>query len=377
MANPSNAYIVANVLQDARELRDRGALSQSAFAAVTGPLNRYKALAEPYLATPGGHASPADAFPSDAARSPSVRISSAPSPAALPATAPPPFAAAASSSSSPAPTASPSARQEEQEEGGARPSVAALTARLGGLQAPSGPVSGSASASGARTPSGAVKRAAPPIPTKKLGVKETEEKGERARAKWGYQASAEDELGFSKGDLVVVVERTTEDWWKGHRVGATGSESHDRLFPANYVEVIQAPTLPARQYTGEKEKDSPPAYGAVAASSPSYSSGGYYGGGASAAAGYGSYGSAPPPSAGFGGGYGGGSQAAYGSPVAPAPTAPTSFTAPSATGTQRETDDQLKARKEKMSKMANSRVGQAAIGGAAFGAAAGIVGSIF
>ena len=51
-----------------------------------------------------------------------------------------------------------------------------------------------------------------------------------ARAKYRYQGSREDELSFEEGDIVVVMEKEADGWWKGRcgtRIG---------WFPFNYVE---------------------------------------------------------------------------------------------------------------------------------------------
>ncbi|XP_044539074.1 intersectin-2-like [Gracilinanus agilis] len=50
-------------------------------------------------------------------------------------------------------------------------------------------------------------------------------------AMYDYAASNEDELSFSKGQLISVLSRDDADWWHGHIGGAAG------LFPANYVKM--------------------------------------------------------------------------------------------------------------------------------------------
>lgn len=356
----SNAYTIANVLQAAHDLRERGAISAAAHTALTAPLSRHDAAQTSVLSS-----APAQSASSPAPPSTAASYASRPTPTADRTPAPPHSASASASASAPA---SPPATSE------GRPSVAALKARLGGLTTPSAvPVPRSAAA-GARGVNGVPKRAPPPAPAKRASPPAAvEEKREHARASWDYAPGAEDELGFRKGDLLVVADRTTTDWWKGHRVGATGSDLHDRLFPANYVELVQVPALPPRRPT-TVEKDPPPSYGAlstpVSASVPAPASVSrdvgpridYYTGAPLP----GQPVTYPPPSG--AGGYGGYGHAA--------PVAGGSYYAADASGTQRDSDATMQARRAKFGKMANSNIGQAAAGGLAFGAAAGIVGGI-
>ncbi|XP_041105655.1 intersectin-2-like isoform X1 [Polyodon spathula] len=50
-------------------------------------------------------------------------------------------------------------------------------------------------------------------------------------AKYDYAAMKEDELSFSKGQLISVLNKDDLDWWKGELNGATG------FFPSNYVQM--------------------------------------------------------------------------------------------------------------------------------------------
>ncbi|KAK6490049.1 intersectin-2 isoform X1 [Huso huso] len=50
-------------------------------------------------------------------------------------------------------------------------------------------------------------------------------------AKYDYAAMNEDELSFSKGQLISVLNKDDSDWWKGELNGAAG------LFPSNYVQM--------------------------------------------------------------------------------------------------------------------------------------------
>ncbi|XP_058469345.1 intersectin-2a isoform X3 [Solea solea] len=50
-------------------------------------------------------------------------------------------------------------------------------------------------------------------------------------AMYGYTAATRDELSFTKGQLINVLDKTNPDWWKGEANGVTG------LLPTNYVKM--------------------------------------------------------------------------------------------------------------------------------------------
>ncbi|XP_014616737.1 PREDICTED: intersectin-1 isoform X1 [Polistes canadensis] len=52
---------------------------------------------------------------------------------------------------------------------------------------------------------------------------------ERVMALYPYQAQNEDELTFEKGDVITMIAKDEETWWKGELNGVSG------LFPSNYV----------------------------------------------------------------------------------------------------------------------------------------------
>ncbi|KAK0520838.1 hypothetical protein OC834_006884 [Tilletia horrida] len=121
----------------------------------------------------------------------------------------------------------------------------AVTSRFAQLaaskrSAPSPPVA-SASAVPASPSSAPAPASAQPQPQQEL-----------ARAIWSYTAAAgaTDELSFEEGDTLVVVERTSADWWKGY---VASRPSEPKLYPSNYVESI-AVAAPA------SSRNLPPAY---------------------------------------------------------------------------------------------------------------------
>lgn len=48
---------------------------------------------------------------------------------------------------------------------------------------------------------------------------------------YDYTAANQDELSFSKGQLINIMDKTNPDWWKGEVNGVTG------LLPTNYVKM--------------------------------------------------------------------------------------------------------------------------------------------
>lgn len=48
---------------------------------------------------------------------------------------------------------------------------------------------------------------------------------------YDYTAANQDELSFSKGQLINVLDKSNPDWWRGEVNGVTG------LFPFNYVQM--------------------------------------------------------------------------------------------------------------------------------------------
>ncbi|KAK1233100.1 hypothetical protein PQX77_003740 [Marasmius sp. AFHP31] len=62
------------------------------------------------------------------------------------------------------------------------------------------------------------------------------------KALWAYNehGAESDDLSFSAGDIIEIVDETNADWWMGRVHGKQA------LFPSSYVEKIQAPLLPAR-----------------------------------------------------------------------------------------------------------------------------------
>nr|XP_061785718.1 intersectin-2-like isoform X2 [Nerophis lumbriciformis] len=61
-------------------------------------------------------------------------------------------------------------------------------------------------------------------------------------AMYDYTAANRDELSFSKGQLINVLDKTNSDWWKGETNGITG------LLPTNYVKMTTTESDPSQQW---------------------------------------------------------------------------------------------------------------------------------
>uniref|UniRef100_A0A6Q2X5N2 Intersectin 2b n=1 Tax=Esox lucius TaxID=8010 RepID=A0A6Q2X5N2_ESOLU len=64
-------------------------------------------------------------------------------------------------------------------------------------------------------------------------------------AMYDYKAANEDEMSFSKGQLISVFDKNDPDWWKGEVNGVTG------LFPTNYVKMTTTETDPSQQWCAD------------------------------------------------------------------------------------------------------------------------------
>uniref|UniRef100_A0A8C5GR33 Intersectin-2-like n=1 Tax=Gouania willdenowi TaxID=441366 RepID=A0A8C5GR33_GOUWI len=62
---------------------------------------------------------------------------------------------------------------------------------------------------------------------------------------YDYSAANQDEISFSKGQLINVLDKSNPDWWKGEINGATG------LFPFNYVKLTTADCDPSQQWCAD------------------------------------------------------------------------------------------------------------------------------
>ena len=61
----------------------------------------------------------------------------------------------------------------------------------------------------------------------------------RAVGLYDFKATDSGDLGFSKGQVITIIGKAGEDWWKGRSV-----EGKEGIFPSNYVEVVELPKEP-------------------------------------------------------------------------------------------------------------------------------------
>lgn len=77
---------------------------------------------------------------------------------------------------------------------------------------------------------------------------------------WDYKATAEDEISFKEGDIIIISEKTSDDWWKGSNL--TNNESKKGLLPSAYVEDLETArqVLSNDNATAGGSRNLPPAY---------------------------------------------------------------------------------------------------------------------
>lgn len=60
------------------------------------------------------------------------------------------------------------------------------------------------------------------------------------RALYDYAITAEGELAINEGDLVFVLERGEDGWWKAKKKAASEDEDEpEGLIPENYIEEVR------------------------------------------------------------------------------------------------------------------------------------------
>jgi hypothetical protein len=85
-------------------------------------------------------------------------------------------------------------------------------------------------------------RNAPASPHPKLAVKEglDEQDGyARAIGLFDFKATTPGDLGFTKGQVVIVLGKEGGDWWRGR-----DTKGKEGIFPSTYVEVVNLPKVP-------------------------------------------------------------------------------------------------------------------------------------
>ncbi|KAH7105292.1 hypothetical protein BKA62DRAFT_766670 [Auriculariales sp. MPI-PUGE-AT-0066] len=86
------------------------------------------------------------------------------------------------------------------------------------------------------TASGAATRKTPPVPRQPIPepeeVEQEEEAGEWAEVLYDYKSGEPTDLVIREGQNLLVIEKASEDWWKGQLNGKEG------LFPSSYVRIL-------------------------------------------------------------------------------------------------------------------------------------------
>ena len=66
----------------------------------------------------------------------------------------------------------------------------------------------------------------------KTAAKAEEPQKPQYRALYSYAGQHDDELAFNAGDIISLISKDEEAWWKGELDGRVG------VFPSNYVEEL-------------------------------------------------------------------------------------------------------------------------------------------
>jgi hypothetical protein len=72
------------------------------------------------------------------------------------------------------------------------------------------------------------------------------------RAIYDYAPHSENELALSEGDLLMVLEKSTDDdWWKAKKkVPSEEEDEPEGLIPNNYVEEVSCNSVATRRFSG-------------------------------------------------------------------------------------------------------------------------------
>jgi predicted RNase H-like nuclease (RuvC/YqgF family) len=66
------------------------------------------------------------------------------------------------------------------------------------------------------------------------------------RAVYDYEAQAEDELAITEGDLLFVLEKGDDGWWRAKKKAQSEDEAEpEGNVPNNYVEEVSPSSVPA------------------------------------------------------------------------------------------------------------------------------------
>ncbi|KAJ3052528.1 hypothetical protein HK097_006094 [Rhizophlyctis rosea] len=114
--------------------------------------------------------------------------------------------------------------------------------QAGSVYSNSGPSSSAASPAPTRQNSGSFVSSA--SRTSSVSVTPTKANTEKqCRVLFDFDAEGADELSLRKGEMIIVTKEIDAGWWEGEMADGSGRGG---MFPANYVEVVNEPSMPPR-----------------------------------------------------------------------------------------------------------------------------------
>ena len=71
------------------------------------------------------------------------------------------------------------------------------------------------------------------------GPKKSKKNIDRVKALFDYKADEDDQITITKGEIIIVSDKSYEEWWWGHIEGKSNKMGY---FPSSFVEKIRCPT---------------------------------------------------------------------------------------------------------------------------------------
>lgn len=80
--------------------------------------------------------------------------------------------------------------------------------------------------------------------------------GKEVKAKFDYNSGHEDDLSFSAGQVISVLEEVDDEWYNGEYTGMDGKH-HEGMFPRNFVTAYIPHAAPFSKGEGAEKKPAP------------------------------------------------------------------------------------------------------------------------